>query len=451
MLRHNKDLLRNHPVGRLLLKLSLPSIIGLVLQMTYSLTDTFFLALWVGDRAVTALAVTFPLQLAIIAFAQGFGIGGATLVGRYLGSDERDKADKALKNSLILTGATSIALSSGIFLLLPQIISSLGASPQSLPMAYSYSSVILLGAPFLSFSIVTNSMARAEGNAGTAMKTLAISSLVNVILDPLFIKALDMGVSGAAWATVISQGGSALWMGLYLRRDSSLRLSRPYIKLEPEMIKEILSIGSSAFVRQGAGSVTVAFMNRLLAGLGGDPAVAAMGILGRIINFAYMPLYGLLQGMMPIVSHNLGAAEECRVLKAINLSIISGTALCLAGAFPLMVKPELILPYFSSGETLTMAVRASPYMALSMPLVGFQVILSGTYQAIGRGKTAFFLDLTRRVLVILPMAWYMSHLYGVIGIFLAFPLTEIISGTVSLWMFRSVRLELIKACRQDRP
>lgn len=447
----NSDFIKNRPVGELLLKLSLPSIIGLVLQMTYSLTDSFFVALWIGDKAIAALAVAFPIQLVMVAFAQGFGIGGATLVGRYLGSRDIDSANVALKNTLILTGGASLGLSALALFFLPSIVSFLGASSQSLPMAISYSSVVLLGSPFLSFSIATNSVARAEGQAAVAMKTLAISSLVNAVLDPIFIKTMGMGVSGAAWATVISQAGSALWMGFYLAKNSSLSFTRPYFKVNLTTIGEIVSIGSSAFVRQGAGSISTAFLNRLLAALGGDPAVAAMGILGRITTFAYMPLFGLIQGMMPIVSHNVGAAADCRVLRAINLSIVWGTIVCLAGAVPLAITPGPILACFSSGDTLRIAIEASPYMAMSMPLAGFQVVLSGTYQAIGRGKTAFLLDLTRRILVLVPLAWSLSLFYGVVGIFWALPLTEVISGLISLVMFRSVRLKLIKACHDNRP
>ncbi|NCC96942.1 MAG: MATE family efflux transporter, partial [Synergistales bacterium] len=203
------DYLTDRPVGELLFRLSLPSIIGLVLQMAYSLTDTFFVALWIGDKAVAALAVAFPIQLVMVAFAQGFGIGGATLIGRYLGSRDTDNSDLALKNTLILTGATSLGLPALALYFLHPIVHFLGASPQSMPMAISYSSVVLLGSPFLSFSIATNAIARAEGRASVAMKTLAISSLVNAVLDPIFIKTMGMGVSGAAWATVISQAGSA--------------------------------------------------------------------------------------------------------------------------------------------------------------------------------------------------------------------------------------------------
>lgn len=447
----SSDFMRDRPIEELLLKLSLPSIIGLVLQMTYSLTDSFFVALWIGDRAVAALAVAFPVQLVIVAFAQGFGIGGGTLIGRYLGSNEIDHANIALKNTLLMTGITSMSLSASIFLFLPEIVSYLGASHQSAPMSISYTSVVLLGAPFLSFSIATNSIARAEGQATVAMKTLAISSLVNVILDPIFIKIMGMGVSGAAWATVISQAGSALWMGFYLAGNSSLSLTRPYFKINLIVMSKIMSIGSSAFVRQGAGSITTAFLNRLLATMGGDPAVAAMGVLGRITTFAYMPLFGIVQGMMPIVSHNIGAAADCRVLRAINLSILWGTVVCLTGAIPLIAIPGHILAYFSSGETLRAAMEASPYMAMSMPLAGFQVVLSGTYQAMGKGKIAFLLDLTRRTLVVVPLAWALSRLHGVMGVFWAFPLTEVISGFTSLWMFRSVRIKLIKACHDNRP
>lgn len=451
MQRHNKDLLSECPIGRLLIKLSLPSIIGLVLQMTYSLTDTFFVALWIGDGAVAALAVSFPIQLVMVAFAQGFGIGGATLIGKYLGSKEGEKADEALKNTLILTGATSIALSTGAILGLTNLLYALGASHATQPLAQAYASVTLLGTPFLSFSIATNAVARAEGYAGVAMKTLIISSLANVVLDPFFIKLMDMGIAGAAWATIIAQAGSALWMGGYLRNKSALKLRSPYLKVDKGTVKSILSIGSSAFVRQGAGSLTAAFMNRLLADLGGDPAVAAMGILGRITTFAYMPLFGLVQGMMPIVSHNLGAKKDCRVLRAINLSILWGTGLCVAGSIPLILWPESVLLFFSSGDTLNIAVAASPYIALSMPLSGFQVVLSGMYQAMDRGKSAFLLDLNRRVLVIVPLAWALSLRYGITGIFWSFPLTEVISGTISLGIFKSIRLKMIKACRKGRP
>lgn len=400
---------------------------------------------------MAALSVVFPVQLALTAFAQGFGIGGATLIGKDLGSGRLDQAGETLKNTLLLTGAASLCLGGTAFLFLPGLVRSLGASALTETMARSYGSVVLLGSPLLSFSIAANAVARAEGRAGTAMRTLAISAGTNVILDPVFIKILGLGVEGAAWATVISQAGSAIWMGHYLRKHSSMKIQSPYFNPDWAIIRGIVSIGSSAFVRQGAGSITTACLNRWLSTSGGDPAVAAMGVLGRITNLSYMPLFGLVQGMMPIVSHNIGAGLECRVLKTVDISITWATLFCSAGAAILVSLPSAVLSPFSSGETLAVALAASPYVALSMPLAGFQVVLSGTYQALGRGKTAFILDLSRRVLIIIPLAAALGDLMGTLGIFAALPLSEIVSGTIALFMFKKVRRILKRACLSDRP
>lgn len=433
----------------LILQQALPSIAGLVLQTSYSLADTFFISQWVGDNAVAALAIVFPLQLFIMAAAQGLGIGASAIIARAIGGDDLITAEKVLgtMTSAVTILSSSIALAAGFYI--SPVLTHIGASQVTLPIAIQYGGIVLIGAPLLSYSIASNAVARAEGNARMAMKTLIISAGINLILDPLFIYYMNLGVSGAAWATVISQLCSALWMGIYFcRGKSSLRIKSKYLIPDLSILSKIFFIGSSAFVRQGTSGITATIMNRVLLFYGGDAAVAAIGVLGKIVIFAYMPLFGLVQGMMPIVSHNMGARLECRVFKSVDISMAGATLICVTGATSLLMFPQSILGLFCSGEALETALRAAPYIAVSMPLAGFQVILSGTYQAMGEGGHASLLALMRTVLVKVPLIYIMTPLMGITGVFWTFPTTEAISGIICLILFKKVRVNLKNICSE---
>lgn len=428
---------------------ALPSMAGLVLQTSYSLADTFFISHWVGDDAVAALAIVFPLQLFIMAAAQGLGIGASAIIARDIGGDDFIAAETALgtmTSSAILL-SSFIALTAGFYI--SPVLTHIGASQVTLPIAIVYGRIILIGSPLLSYSIASNAVARAEGNAKMAMKTLLISAGINFILDPLFIYYMKLGVAGAAWATIISQLCSALWMWVYFcSGKSSLRLKKKNLIPDLGILSKIFYIGSSAFVRQGTSGITATIMNRALLFYGGDAAVAAIGVLGKIVIFAYMPLFGLVQGMMPIVSHNMGARLECRVFRSVDISMLGATLICSAGAAALLLFPESILGLFCSGKALETALRAAPYIAISMPIVGFQVILSGTYQAMGEGGHASLLALTRTVLVKVPSLYIMPPVIGITGIFWTFPVTETISGAICFVLFKKVRDNLKKICSE---
>ncbi|MEA3284752.1 MAG: MATE family efflux transporter [Synergistota bacterium] len=437
--QRKRELLGNAPIGRALLSLSLPSIAGLVLQTAYNLADTFFLSLWVGHHAVAALAVVFPMQLIIIALAQGIGIGGSSLIATELGAENEKGAEEILGTMTMLISLGSAFIVTLSLAFISPTLSFLGASEQTLPLAKDYGVIVLLGSPMLAFSIMANGIARAEGEAVMAMKTLAISAATNLVLDPIMIRYLDLGVAGAAWATVIAQAGSASWMALYLGGKRSIKIRTRQLKLRRSVATSIISVGSSAFVRQGSASITAVVLNRVLLSMGGDPAVAAMGILNRISTFVTMPLYGLVQGMMPLISHNTGSGNQCRVLRTMDLSALWATAVCLAGAIPLWTFPLATLSPFCSGETLEIAVAAAPYVALGMPLGGFQVVLSGSYQALSRGRDAFLLDLLRRIVLVVPAIYILSRIAGLKGVFMAIPISEVISGGISILLFREVR------------
>ena len=435
--------LSKDPVALLLIQQALPSMAGLVLQTSYSLADTFFISHWVGDNAVAALAIVFPLQLFIMAAAQGLGIGASSIIARERGNSDLCSAEIALgtMTSSVLTLSTLIALIASLYI--SPILVHIGASQITLPIAKSYGQIILIGAPLLSYSIASNAVARAEGNARMAMKTLLISSGINFILDPVFIYYMNMGITGAAWATVVSQLCSAVWMGFYFcTGKSSLKIRKKHLIPRTKVLLKMLFIGSSAFVRQGTSGITATIMNRALLFYGGDAAVAAMGVLGKIVIFAYMPLFGLVQGMMPIISHNIGAGLERRVMSTINLSMTGGTLICIAGATSLLVFPLEILALFCSGKALETAIIAAPYIAVSMPIVGFQVILSGTYQAMGKGGSASLLALTRTVLIKVPLLYILTPLMGISGVFWAFPVTEFMSGAICLILFKKVQYTL---------
>jgi putative MATE family efflux protein len=422
--------------------------IGMMVQAAYNLVDTFFVGRGVGVLAIAGLSIAFPLQMIIMAIAQTIGIGGSSIISRSLGAKRFRKANRTLGNMVGTVTVLSIIIAITGLVWLEPLLKLFGATPDILPYAADYMSVIFLGTVVFAFSITANNVVRAEGNARFAMMTMLISAGVNTVLDPIFIFLFSMGVRGAAYATIISQGCTALWLSWYFFAEKSGL--RPGIKdLIPDMniLKETFAIGASAFMRQGAASMTAVILNRSLGIYGGDLAIAAYGIIRRIMMFAIMPIFGLVQGLLPIVGYNFGARKFCRVQNAIRLSIIVSTAICMASFGILFFFPSAILGLFTSDmEVLRVGAHASRLIALGLPVVGFQVMASGMYQAIGKALPALLLSMARQLFFLIPLVLVLPLIWSLEGIWLAFPVADAGAFVVAVFLFRGEMEYMRKQC-----
>ena len=330
-------MLANEKVGILLCKLSLPSILAMMVNALYNVVDTIFVGKGVGTLGIGGIAIVFPIQMTIMAIGQAIGIGGASLISRRMGAGDPDGAALTFGNMLILAkilGVTALVL--GLFAMDP-LLSLFGATGAILPYAREYFQIIILAIPLMTLSMVGNDAIRAEGNAKFVMVAMVVGSGLNILLDPLFIFVLDMGIRGAAIATVISIAATCiLIVGYFISRQSEIPMGIRFIRLKGNIVREILSVGSSSFVMAIAFSFTVALVNNTLRVLGGSVEIAAFGVIHRMLSFIFMPIMGLSQGMQPLVGFNYGARQFHRVRQGVKLTSIASLVIASTGFFILL-------------------------------------------------------------------------------------------------------------------
>ena len=434
--RSRREMLGSERVGKLLYRLSVPAIIGMAVQATYNLVDAVFVGRGVGTAGIGGITIAFPIQMIIMAFALTIGIGGASIISRRMGEGREEEAALTFGNMVLLTLSISVVLLGIGWIFMDGILRIFGATDTLLPSAQEYFSVIIYGIPFVSFAMTMNNAARAEGNAKIAMGTMLTGACLNIALDPVFIFGLHMGVKGAALATIISQGASALFLFIYFNSGKSeIRMGLRYLRLRWPVVKEIFAIGVSAFARAASGSIMVALVNNMLARYGGDTAIAAFGIIFRIIHFVFMPIVGVNQGLQPILGFNYGAKQYPRVKKSFNIAIISATLYALFCFILLMAFPRAIFGVFSRDEgLLKVGTTALRYVTMMLPLLGYQVVGSGLFQALGKALEALVLSLARQVLILIPMVLILPVFFGITGVWLSFPVSDALSFIITLFL-----------------
>jgi putative MATE family efflux protein len=427
--RTRKDMLGNEKVGRLLYKLSLPAMIGMMVQALYNVVDTIFVGKGVGTLGIGGIAVVFPIQMLTMAIAQTIGIGGASRISRRMGAGDMDGAALTFGNMVLLALILGISIMISCMIAATPLLRLFGATETILPYATQYFQVFILATPLMAFSMASNNAARAEGNAKVAMTTMLIGAGMNIVLDPFFIFVLDMGIRGAAVATVISIGTTSLFLlGYFISGRSEIPVSLKYFHLEGGIIREILAVGSSAFVRAGSMSLTAILLNNILRTFGGAIGIATFGIIFRMLSFIFMPIMGLTQGMQPIVGFNYGARRFSRVRQSVKLASVFSVLVTTTGFLALMLFPETIMRIFSNDPKLVDAGRdALRYCVLCLPLAGYQIIGGGVFQALGKPIPALLLTLSRQVLILIPLISILPHFFGINGVWFSFPAADSIS------------------------
>lgn len=433
---HNHSLaLANEPIKTLLWKFAVPAMTGMFVMSLYNVVDMIFVGRGVGALAIAGVSVVFPLQMFTMAVGMMIGMGTSSLISRSLGAGDTKRAERALGNAilliLILGGTlTVVGLAKTTF-----FIYLFGATDDVFPYAKEYMDVILFSVLLHEFAMSSNGIIRAEGNARVAMISMLIGALLNIALDPIFIFVLGMGVRGAAIATVIAQIVMTLYiLHYFLSGKSSLRIRVKNFLLEWVVVKQIVSIGFAAFVRAAAVSFIAVIINRMLGSYGGV-SIAVFGVIRRVLMFAAMPSMGIAQGLQPILGFSYGAKRYDRGIEVIRRSAIIATAFSVAAFLILFFFPGPIMRIFSTDSALVyQGTHAMKLVFIAFWLVGFHIVGSTIFQAIGKAIPTFILATSRQVLFLIPLVFILSHFFQLDGIWLAFPIADTLSFIVTLVM-----------------
>ncbi|OLO26373.1 MATE family efflux transporter [Alkalihalophilus pseudofirmus] len=444
--KFQSERLGTEPIPKLLRSLSIPAIIGMVVMALYNVIDTIFISYGVGISAVAGVTISFPLMMIMMAISAAMGIGGASVISRRLGEKKEKEANQVFGNVLTIIILLSVVGVIGAFTFLEPVLILFGATPDILPYAIDYMFPILLATLFFTFSFATNSIIRSEGNARFAMMAMIIPSVLNIILDAVFIFGLNMGVKGAAYATVISQAiASAMVIQYFISGNSTLTLTISDLKLKLKLVKEITLVGLPAFVQQAAGSVMMIAINAMLIRYGGEFYVGVFGIIQRIIMMSFMPMAGVMQGMQPIVGYNYGANNFARLRETVFLSLKIVTVISFGVFLIVMMFPAFLMSIFTSDAAVIEAGADSMrVMFAAVFLIGIQIISSGLYQALGKAKLALILSLSRQFIFLIPLVLILPNFLGTTGVWLAFPIADFFSFVLASYLLYRHRKTFLK-------
>lgn len=447
---NHHHILANDHIGRLLIKLSLPAMTGMAVTALYNIVDTIFVGRVIGPLAIAGITIVFPLQMIVMAIAMMVGIGGASVISRALGARNYQRADQTLANVITIVGLLGIVFAIAGNLLIKPILYAFGTSGTIYPFARDYARIIMGGTIFFSFAMAMNNLVRSEGRATIAMTTMLISAILNIILDALFILVFHWGIKGAAWATVISQATTDIYLLRYLfSGSSSLHFKWSNCRLQRQLVREILAIGSSAFIRQVSGSLMAVIANHYLRHYGGDLAIATYGIIHRVTAFFFMPLFGISQGAQPIIGYNYGAHRYDKTRRALQLSNGAVTVITFVAFVILMLFPRPIIRIFTAEkELIDWGVHSIRIFIILVPTLGFQV-MGGTFlQALGMARKAFYLTIAKQI-VMIPLMAILPLFFGLDGIWLTFPATDLIFFFVTLAVYLPIVRHLEDAHHQQ--
>lgn len=429
-------------ISALLWKFSLPAIIGMVANALYNVVDSVFVGHGVGEIGLAAVTIAFPIMIILMGFGLLVGVGSAATISLRLGEHKQQEAEKILGNAFSLSVILSVTLSVGILLFLDPILIRLGAEETVLPYAREFTRIILYGSIFMYIGFGLNSVVRAEGNPKTAMATTLISSALNILLNPLFIFVFHMGIGGSALATVISQGVAAIWILLYfVSKKSLLALRLSNLALDRKIVSSIFKIGLSPFLMQIAASVVTVLFNFSLLKYGGELAVASVGIINRIAMLMLMPIFGLSQGLQPIIGYNYGAKNYERVTKGLKLAMYAATIFSTLGFLAVQIFDTMIIRLFNDNPALISMGSHGMRIQLSMLfIIGFQIIGATYFQAVGKAGYAIVLSLSRQVIILIPLVLILPAVFGLNGAWLASPIADLLAAIITgLFLAKEIR------------
>lgn len=448
----NSEQLKNEKISKLLYKLALPAVVGMVVNSLYNLIDTIFVGKSEGTLGLAGLALAYPIQMILMSVAMLFGIGASSLLSISIGEEDYEKAKKIVANTympLALINFTIMIL--GITFIEPLIFMFSGTE-EVLPYAKDYLTVILMSNILFGTVMSSNNLLRAEGNVKISMILMSIGIFVNIILDPIFIFdwGLGLGVKGAAYATAIGQLCSFIFLIIFLKsNDSFLKIPGKYfLKLNKKIIYNICKIGFPSFLRNFLSSFTAVLVYQKLSLYGGAQAIGVFGTVNKVIMFIFMPSFGIIQGLQPIIGFNYGAKQYDRVIEATKLGLKLMTTYFICGSLVIMFLPQTIISLFTTDkEFVELGAKSMRTMLFLLPLLSVPVITSTYFQATGKAKEAFLTSMSRQFIFFIPLLYILPNFASegneLSFVFLTFPISDlfgtILSGAILLKSIKKMK------------
>lgn len=436
--------LREKPIEALFWQFSIPAITGMMVQALYNIVDRIFIGHMPHNSALAmgGLGIAMPLLFILMGFSMLFGIGSGANISIRLGERDHPRAQNIFSHGLVMLGISTVLLVSFGLWQLDGILRLFGATERNLPFARDYMKIILIGNLWNTFAFAFTHMIRSEGSPKVAMTSMIIGALTNTALDPLFIFGLDMGVKGAAYATVIAQFLSFLWSLRYYLGDNSLMKLRLPKRFSPAVVMTIMAIGVSPFFIQIAGSVVGALMNNQLKAYGGELAQSAYIAFAAITQLFFMPIFGMNQGLQPIVGFNYGARNFARVKQANLVGIKYATILCVIGwAGALLIPDFLVRLVTNDPAVIELSAKGLRIFESAMFLVGIQFISNNFFHSIGKAKISFILSVLRQFAIVAPLIIFLPRWFGLEGIWLSTPIADVLATAITVYfLLREYRI-----------
>ena len=425
-------------ISKLLIKQAVPATIGILVMSLNMIVDTIFVGQWIGVLAIAAITVVLPIAFLISSIGMGIGIGGSSIISRALGANNPEKAFLTFGNQICLTVILAI-----LFVVLGNVFSVsilnlFGAKGEILPIASEYFGVIIYGVPFLAFAMMGNPTIRAEGKPKFAMYAMMVPSVLNILLDILFIKYFNWGMYGAGLATSIAYASCGLYiLYFFLSSKSELQIIPKNFKLNFKIVKEIAELGGVSIVRQGAISILMIVLNYSLYTYGGEISIAVFGIINRVMMFALSPVLGVSQGFLPVAGFNIGAKKNERVKETIKKSIYFGSILGTLVFIGIVIFKEQIIWIFTNDATLLEKTPdAMLVVFLVTPIVTMQLIGSAYFQAAGKAMPALLLTLLKQGIFLIPLAYFLPIYYGIDGVWWSFPIADTLATIITVLVLK---------------
>lgn len=453
MTNRTQDRMGTKKVGILLAEFSIPATIGMLVNAVYNIVDRIFIgnAEGIASLGLTALTVSFPIMMIMMGLALMFGAGGAALFSIRLGEKDREGAEKILGNSIMMIFITSFLFMVFALLNLERLLWLFGAREESMPYAMEYMRIILYASVLQGPAVGCNHFMRADGSPKTAMMSMFIGAGFNILFDYLFIYRFQLGMTGAALATIGGQGLSALWgISYFISKRSNMKLRLKYMKLSVRRISDIILAGLPSFTNQISGSILSLVLNNALRLYGGAVAIAGMGAISSLQQLLVLPTIGISHGAQPIIGYNRGAENYHRIKETLGKAIMTATIIALIGFIVTRLFPETLIGFFGNEkEFLNFGGKAIRIWLLMLPVIGVQIIGSLYFQAVGRPRISLLLTLSRQILILLPMLLLMSNLFGLEGILVSAPIADAISFLIT-GGFLLVELKRLNGLKKEK-
>lgn len=432
-MQNNKDFLGTEPIGRLLLKLSIPTVIAQLINMLYNIVDRIYIGHIPesGSLALTGVGVCMPVIMIVSAFAALVSSGGAPRASIFMGKQDNESAEKTLSNCFTLQIIISILLTAVLLRWGKNLLLAFGASKNTIPYAADYMHIYAFGTIFVQLTLGMNAFITAQGFTTISMVSVLIGAVCNITLDPVFIFAFHMGVKGAALATVLSQAVSSIWVILFLcGKKTQLHIRRKYLLLKANIILPCVALGLAAFIMQASESIVAVCFNSSLLRYGGDIAVGAMTILTSVMQFAMLPLQGIAQGAQPISSYNYGAKNAERVKKTFRILLITCLTYSITLWAAVQLIPKIFVSIFTSDASLVdfTAPMLKIYLG-GLFLFGIQIACQMTFTSLGKAVNSIIVAVVRKFVLLIPLIYLIPHLVSnpTVGVYMAEPIADIIA------------------------